>query len=433
MRRRVGRAAVAVLLSVSCATVPRRTPPGDDYIFPTVRIGDLSAAEAQRLRAGWDDLLANRGDAAEETFRSLVNRQPASPTARTALAFARLRLGRLIPAQAGFETVLRDVPDYVPALAGAGAVALRQGRVDDALSYYRRAQALDPNDGRLRSRLAEVKLRVTERAASDARQALERGDSAEAERQYRASLDAAPEVGGLRLELADLLAKQGRNAEAMEVLAADETGDRAVLLRLAELSAQGQDWSAAASAYERLLARDPRDLEAQQGAAQARAALDLSRRPEEYRRIVESARLTRAELAALLDVKVTALARLTPRQPEVAVDISGSWARDHVLRALSLGLIDLYPNHTFQPGAAVRRGDLASAVARVLDLLNWQSGSAPTLVDMSRSNYFYAPAARVVAAGLMDVTPGNAFEPWRPVSGREATDVIDGLARLIGR
>jgi tetratricopeptide (TPR) repeat protein len=433
MRRRVWRVVAAVLLTVSCATLPRRTPAGDDYIFPTVRIGDLSASEAQRLRAGWDDLLANRGEAAEETFRSLVSRHPASPTALTALAFARLRPGRLIPAQAGFEAVLRDVADYVPALAGAGAVALRQGRVDEALGFYRRAQALDPNDGRLRSRLAEVKLRVTEHASSAARQALEHGDSAEAERQYRASLDAAPEVGGLRVELADVLAKQGRAAEAIEVLAADESGDRAVLLRLAELNVQGQDWSAAALAYERLLARDPRDIEAQQGAAQARAALDLSRRPEEYRRIVESARLTRAELAALLDVKVTALARLTPRQPEVAVDISGSWARDHVLRALSLGLIDVYPNHTFQPGAAVRRGDLASAVARVLDLVNWPSGPAPTLTDMSRSNYFYAPAARVVAAGLMDVTPGSAFEPWRPVSGREATDVIEGLARLISR
>jgi hypothetical protein len=232
--------------------------------------------------------------------------------------------------------------------------------------------------------------------------------------------------------LADLLVKQGRTADAIELLTVDETGDRGVLLRLAELCEQGQDWSGAAAAYQRLLARDPRDALALERAGQARLALDLSRRPEEYRRIFDAPRLTRAELAALLEVKVAALARLAPGQPEVAVDISGSWAREHILRALSLGLIDVYPNHTFQPGASVRRGDLASAVARVLDLVNWPGGAAPTLTDMSRSNFFYAPAARVVAAGLMDVTPSSAFEPWRPVSGREAADVIEALARLIG-
>jgi hypothetical protein len=32
----------------------------------------------------------------------------------------------------------------------------------------------------------------------------------------------------------------------------------------------------------------------------------------------------------------------------------------------------------------------------------------------------------------MDVTPSGAFEPWRPVSGREAADVVDALARLTG-
>jgi hypothetical protein len=37
-----------------------------------------------------------------------------------------------------------------------------------------------------------------------------------------------------------------------------------------------------------------------------------------------------------------------------------------------------------------------------------------------------------VTAGLMDLTPAGAFEPWRPVSGREAVDVVDALTRLVG-
>ena len=51
---------------------------------------------------------------------------------------------------------------------------------------------------------------------------------------------------------------------------------------------------------------------------------------------------------------------------------------------------------------------------------------------MSSNNVLYYAAARTVGAGLMDLAEDGAFQPWRPVSGREATDVIEGLVRLVG-
>jgi hypothetical protein len=45
---------------------------------------------------------------------------------------------------------------------------------------------------------------------------------------------------------------------------------------------------------------------------------------------------------------------------------------------------------------------------------------------------YYYPATRVVAAGLMDLTPAGSFEAWRPVSGPEAVAVIEALVRLVG-
>jgi hypothetical protein len=131
-------------------------------------------------------------------------------------------------------------------------------------------------------------------------------------------------------------------------------------------------------------------------------------------------------------VKVTALARVGRGNPVVAIDVSGSWAREHILKNLALGIMDVYPNHTFQPAATVRRGDLAQVVGRILNLLNWPPGPTPAIADMSRSHLLYAYTARTVAAGLMDLTPAGAFEPWRPVSGRDAQDVIEGLVRLVG-
>jgi hypothetical protein len=71
-------------------------------------------------------------------------------------------------------------------------------------------------------------------------------------------------------------------------------------------------------------------------------------------------------------------------------------------------------------------------VQRILDLVKSPAGTGPNPTDMSRSNVYYYPATRVVAAGLMDLTPAGAFEAWRPVSGAEAVAVIEGVVKLVG-
>ena len=54
-----------------------------------------------------------------------------------------------------------------------------------------------------------MRLQVTEQRVADARAALQAGDASEAVAEYRAALEDAPEVAGLRLELAELLAGRG--------------------------------------------------------------------------------------------------------------------------------------------------------------------------------------------------------------------------------
>ncbi len=352
--------------------------------------------------------------------------------ARTGLAFARLRAGRLEEAAAGFDAVLTDRPDDLPALVGAASVAVRRGDADAALGFYRRAQAAAPDDALVRKRLAALRLQVTERHLGLAQAAVERGDAETAVREYASALEAAPEVAGVRLTLADLLASRGDVPGALALLEADPSGDRQAALRRAGLLMEQQEFARAAEVYRGLMARDPADEEARAGEKAARESLELLSMPEEYRRIREAPRVTRAELAALVAVHVGALRRAGPGEPRVAVDLGGSWAREYVARVLALGIMEAYPNHTFQPGAIVRRVDLARAAARTLDLLGYARGKAPVPTDMSRSHLDYEAVERVLAAGLMSLSASGGFEPWRPVSGTEAIEVVDGVARLVG-
>jgi tetratricopeptide (TPR) repeat protein len=427
-------AVAGMLPLLACARPSAPTlPAGHTYIFPSWPPGELGRETSQQIQKAWREILTGKVRSAEGRLVRLLKQHPGCPPVETALAYARLRAGRLLEARAGFEGVLSEHPDYFPALVGGGEAIARGGDPDRALDLLKRAVAVEPREPRVQRRLSEIKLRVTERSVAAARTAQAEGNLELAEREYRRALSAAPELGALRVELADLLVAQGDPAGAMALLEEDTTHDRLVMLRLGRLLSQQGEHAQALATFRELLARHPGDAEVAARAEEARRAFELSQMPEAYRRIPGAARINRADLAALLSAKITALRRLTGGEPAVAVDISGSWARVQIIQVLALGVMDVYPNHTFQPGATVRRGDVASAVARVLSRLGKRPTSpAPAITDMSRHNLLYNAASQAVAAGLLDLTPGGAFEAWRPVSGQSAIEIIEALARLVG-
>lgn len=437
MKRPLAPAVVGLALAVGLAACAKRVvppiPEGEDYVYPAGRPGELSAEEAGQLREAWAEVLTGDTARAGRRYETLLKRRPDLVPAETGRAYAHLRAGRLEEAASAFAAVLERRPEDLSALVGAGSTAFRRGDLEGAVGFYRRALEAAPDDVAVRKRVAALKLQVTERHMSRAQSAVERGDTRTAAEEYAAVLETAPEVAGVRLALAELLVVAGDRPGAVDVLAADPTSDRQLALRRAALLVEDREFARATEVYAELLAHDPGDAEARAGHEAAREGLELLSMPEEYRRIPGLARITREDLAALIAVRVGALARLGPGEPRVAVDIGASWARDHVARLLALGILDVYPNHTFQPGATVRRVDLARAVARVLDRLAWPPAAAPAPSDMSRAHLDYRSVERVLGAGLMGLSDSGAFEPWRPVSGGEAVAVVDGAARLAGR
>jgi tetratricopeptide (TPR) repeat protein len=432
---RLAAAALGVALAAGCATAPVRpttSPETEEFVYPRWPPGEVRPREAREIERAWHALLAGDAVGAEKRLRKVLADSPGLIPAEIALAYARLRAGAHADAARAFAGVRERKPDDVSALVGHGIALARGGNAEAALAAYARAAAADPANEAVRRRRAELRLQVTDTRVAAARAATQAGDSDRAVEQYQLVLQAAPELSGVRLELAGVLADRGEVEAAIALLEADPAAERQVLLRLAELVFQRGELERALEVYRRILEADPRDEEAVAAARRVRETIEAQQMPPEYRLIIDAPTITRADLAALMMVKVRKLAQAPLGPGRVAIDISGSWAQDHIIRALALDLVTVYPNHTFQPGATVRRGDLARAVARAMDLLKYPPGPGARLTDMSANNVFYYPASRVVAAGLMDLTDEGAFETWRPVTGREATDVIEGLVRLVG-
>jgi tetratricopeptide (TPR) repeat protein len=416
-----------------CATARVQFPGREEYVFPEPEQGLFKPSDRERLLKAWRNVLSANAQAAARSFTRLGRQYPSSAAPPTGLAFARLRENQLNLAGALFTQTVERHPRYLPALLGAAATAARRRDVDGALGYYSRALALEPGlPAPLKRRHAEVRLQVTERRVAAALQALGAGDRMAAITEYGHALVAAPELAEIRLTLAQLMESEGLTAEAAAVLAADPRNDRRVQLRLGETLTGLRRFVQASDVYARLLTSDPRDGEARKGYERLLQQQEFWRMPEEYRRIYSAARITRADLAALIAVKIKALDRLQAQEPSVVTDISGSWAKQHVLRVLGYGIMDVYPNHTFQPAATVRRGDLAWSLSQILDQLRWPQATPPEIRDMWAAHLYHSAAVRSVSAGLLELSPTGAFEPWRAITGPEAVAAVEALARLVG-
>src|SRR5258708_33993771 len=98
--------------------------------------------------------------------------------------------------------------------------------------------------------------------------------------------------------------------------------------------------------------------------------------------------------------------------------------------------MDPFANHTFQPNAIVRRGDLAQALSRVLALVaqanpklavKWRD-ARPKFTDVGPTHLLYPAAAHAVSAGVMGPLDGDTFQLPRPVTGSGTHDPVFNVA-----
>jgi hypothetical protein len=102
--------------------------------------------------------------------------------------------------------------------------------------------------------------------------------------------------------------------------------------------------------------------------------------------------------------------------------------------------MEIFPNHTFQPGGLVSRSDLArivhallglATVDRPADLARWNAADT-RFVDLPASHLVYRAASAAVAARALEARDGR-FEPTRPVTGPELLAAIARIDELANR
>jgi len=446
MAMRLRGTALVVLAVIASACAPKTAP------LPTVGapryptfVQPVVPAEWQGTRAATQQERAWRflqaGDlrnAQRENAAALAAQADFFPSEATA---GYIELARTDPKAAlgHFDRALERHAGYVPALVGRGHALVELQRDEEAITAFTEALAADPAQVDLQRRLDVLRFRVVERAIASAREAARAQHTEQARRAYQTAIASSPDSAFLYRELGLLERLAGDRASALAHLR------RAVTLDPADAGAIGQlgevleaegDLDGALKAYSEALALDPTPAATARRDALVRR-LEFARLPAEYRAIESATQITRAQLAALIAIRLQPWVQAMPvLDPGVITDARGSWAETWIMAVVRTGLMEPFANHTFEPETVVRRATVAPIVDRLIRRLvaadqvtRWRAAPAG-FADLQPGHLAYPSAALAVASGVMTPAPDGAFQPSTPVSGAEAIGMVERLERL---
>jgi tetratricopeptide (TPR) repeat protein len=441
---------VAVVLFSACAPklapAPVVTAPKfPDFMRPALPPAYAGTAAAAGESRGWAFLQAGDFKSAERELSATLKAEPAFYPAEISLGYVALAQKDSKGALAHFDRALELSPEHtdVSALIGRGQALLGLNRDVDALAAFEAAVAADPSQTDLARRVEVLRFRTVEQRLARARDAAKAGRLDEANQAYLAAIASSPDSPFLYRELAGVERQMGHADAALEHLRQAielDPSDAASLAQTGEILEDRGDFEAAAKAYASSLAIEPNAaVEARVEAARARSALALL--PAEYRALDQASQITRADLAALVGIRLGTLLQNMPQaNPALITDVRNNWAAPWIMAVARAGIMEPFANHAFQPRAVVRRVDLAQTVARLLaraavvnpGRVKTFESARLKFSDLSPGHLAYPAASAAVAAGVLTTGPGNSFQPSRPVTGAEAIDALTRIEALAG-
>ena len=381
----------------------------------------LASRDAKALEAAV--AAVRRGDAAGAE-KALAGRKrkgaDVPPPLRLAAAYVAIAKGDRDGARATLGELTAACSTWVAAVEAEADLALAEGRAPDALERYRTLLRLTPADRRAAARVESLRTEVAAGKRAEAEAALRDGDFDAARRAANSLLQLEPASPAAYVYLSEAAAAGGKTDDAWawaKEARQKAPADPAVAAFAAEAASRARRFNDAAILYEGLAAADPAFVPK---AEEARIEFRVQNLPEAARRAAESPRLTRAQLAALLQGTVPEFRdALVPPGAEIAVDVVDRADRATRVRAIGLGFLSVSAEtHRVGAESAVGKDELAAALRRVALLTGRGRTPKGCLAPEAPT------AAGLATCGILSETPS------RNVTGREALRALEKAARI---
>jgi tetratricopeptide (TPR) repeat protein len=438
--KKAGLALGLCVVLAACVPVPPSPPNLYFENLPQSLIAAMSLEDRIQAQDAWNNIRDGQLDKAQ---KALLKLGAESPLYAVGLGYLALIQGDY-EAAAGFLTQsVAKSPDSPLGHLGLVQLYQKTNESDKAFNELREVLKLDSQNVWARDQFEALKKQKTDQAVADARAAAAAGDSNKAREDYLRALHYSPDAPDVQLALAEIYLKENKPGSALVHLEAAAAADRSNAKILEDLAAtleEAKQYDRALEIYEKLLELAPNNAKAKGEVEALKNRLGIFELPSKYNDILTTPAISREDLAALMAVKLRAVLGEAPAQPPIIVDVSASWASKFILKIASLGLLDVYPNHTFQPRRIVTRADLAESLDRVISYLDEHGHhlirqippEKIQIADVTPDSFDYRTISQALSYQIMELFADRTFRPGQSVSGADAVKAIDSLLALLG-
>ena len=417
--------AFAALTAHRCASAP---PSGPRDHFPLDPREGLPGPFEDAIGEGWNALLAGDSGAAARDFaaaRSGASRR-AGEIGRIEALVAQGRSSEALDACAG---ALEKPDATLPYLVACGEVEARAGSPITAYELYAKAAAAaGPGRPGIGERAQKLAVGATDAVLAEALRAASQGRYESARAGVAQALAWSPRSAKVLARAAEVECAAGEKERALQydrealALGGLDVEDRE---RAGRLALEVGDDALAVSVFDALAAEDSRFAEQ---AAEARLAFRIANWPEAERQAARARRLTRSGAAGLVWWMFPEVREARVSAGVVATDVLERRDSRPMMRAVSLGLLDVDPDtHRARPDAPLTRAAAAQLMLRLAGLMQQGTGGGPACLQGSPGPWRGgADAIRLAArCGLLSESGGPL------VSGPELTRGLDRLRSLL--
>jgi tetratricopeptide (TPR) repeat protein len=416
--------AALVVVAVRCASAPPPSAPRDH--FPLDPREDLAGPFDEAVGRGWRALAAGDTAGAQKEF-ARAEEGISKRAATIGMIETLIMAGRAGDALDRCADALGDLEATAPLLVACGEARARIAQPVGAYELYERAVALAPQRIGIQARADKLRDAATEWLLTAAEHSAADGHRDEALARIARALAWDSRSAGVFARAAGAECAIGEKDRALEhyrqALALGGL-DTEAQERAGDLALEVGDDAMAVAVFDWLSAQDPRFEER---AAEARLTFRIANWPEAERQAARAKRMTRAAAASVTWWMFPEVREAKVRAGIVASDVLERRDSRAVMRAISLGLIDVDSyTHRARPDAVLTRGAAAQWLMRLSAVLPKPRGSPRCLQGFAASARTAADAIRAAAkCGLL-------FEAGSPaMSGPEFTRGLDRLRSLL--
>ncbi len=422
----------------SCATY--QPPPPNFYIgnLPGSIVAEMSLEERLLTEDAWNNLREGKAEKARKLFAELGIQ---SPGYHSGLGYVYYLLEQPDLAEEYFKASLERYPEMTISRIGLVQIYLDRGQEEDAFIELREIMKTEPEHPWAKPRHENIKLKKTEEAIFMGKSLLEQGNYEKGKSELLKALFYSPDSREAHLALAEIYKSENEIETALMHLKSvlDNDPDNTEILRdYGELLFLAEENKESLEVFEKLQESEPDNQSIRQRIETLKNRLGIFELPSQYNAIPSREAISKEELAALIAVKFKGILDKPSGKPPIIVDITTSWATQFILDMTSIGILDVYPNHTFQPKKTITRGEMAEVLFRLTNYLRKKGirliqqipPEKIQIKDVSPDNFYHRPILLVISYDLMSLYPDRTFRPDLPVSGVTAIKFLDLIISL---